>query len=160
MMATASSAELEETLLKHKNDVLDILKAVHDVINNAVSLDSSLTPLGMNLMKIFISLLQSANVSSKSELDSLWKSCYNKDSVREVVDDWLDAEDDWNNSLRDIDSKCSIKSTSETKLEVSGSLIGDTELIEVKSGLSKNLKDYALSKNLSKLIVVFIRHFG
>ncbi|KAG1691094.1 Multidrug resistance-associated protein 1 [Nymphon striatum] len=153
MAVSTSRVKFEETLLKHKNDFLEILKNVHDVINNATSLDDAffdkITPFGMNVLNLFASLLQLTNVNSRSELENIWKSHYHNESTREMIDEWLEAEDDWNNTLHDIDSKCLIQYTNEHQPDTPdvavGSLMCDAELIEVKSGKTMTLKDHALS---------------
>lgn len=53
----------------------------------------------------YFDCLNTFNVTKRSELQLMWKTCYQNKDIRESVDNLLEVEEDWDDFLKVVDEK-------------------------------------------------------
>lgn len=99
------------------------------------------------------------HVTTREELESKWKACYQNKDVRETVDNLLEVEESWNDFLRNVDEKLDGGVVTGDEPVVVGSTAPlDITLFNIDTESPTTLSEFNIGSN--NLLLVLLRHFA
>jgi len=157
----AESEEIQEHLLLSLKELGDTSRsiiataklAVNDNVETFVS--SKIGKL-FQLVGLYKDVFKRLQVNTKSEFESKGKSYFRNQAIRDGFEDMLEAEQEWDDFLKDVDSQISTQGAPALREGEPGPV--DEPLVDAVSGQEVRLADYV--PHQQSLVLVLLRHFA
>lgn len=143
-------------LLKEEEQIIKYTKSVLEEENGVTEfVDKKISRL-FRLASVYNRVFQKHSVKTKDEFEQLFKKYFKHSDVRELHDEVLEIEEEWDSILENVDKQLTADTYKVLGKDDRGPL--DIKLIDARSGQTSCLSQYLTTGK--HLILILLRHFA
>lgn len=140
----------EEQLIRYSRDIL------REENGFSVFVDDKIKKL-FSLAFVYKNIFQKHDVKTKEEFERLIRKYFRHSDVRDLHDELVDTEEEWDSILKDLDQRMGALSNGKV-LSIGDKAPAETELVDARSGQSTTIEQF-LSRG-KHIVLVLLRHFA
>lgn len=140
----------EEQLIKYSRDIL------REENGFSVFVDDKIKKL-FGLAFVYKNVFQKHDVKTKEEFERLIRKYFRHSDVRDLHDELVDTEDEWDSILKDLDQRMGALSNGKV-LSIGDKSPVDTELVDARSGKATSIEQFLTGGK--HIVLVLLRHFA